>query len=387
MIAVSKRAGPLSGLKVIEFAGVGPGPMAAMMLADLGATVLRIDRAQPADLGLKRELKFQFLLRSRESIALDLKDPRAIALALRLVESSDALLEGFRPGVMERLGLGPDVCLARNPRLVYGRITGWGQTGPLASAVGHDLNYLAITGVLNALGREGQPPTAPMNLLGDFGGGGMLLAFGILAGVLDARASGRGQVVDASIVDGVMALQASLLGMWQAGMVKPERGTNAIDSGSHFYNVYECADGQWISVAPIEERFHADLLARMDIDPGEIGDHLDPKNWPHARELLAARFKTRTRDAWLRIMEGGNACIAPVLSWEQARVDPHLLAREAFVDVDGLAHPAPAPRFSKSALERPTSPRETGAADAGSALAPWLDAGEIAALQDDGVLR
>ncbi|MEI6724359.1 MAG: CaiB/BaiF CoA-transferase family protein, partial [Betaproteobacteria bacterium] len=252
--------GPLKGMKIIELAGIGPGPMCAMLLADLGATVLRIERKEPVDLGNPRPLKFNLLLRNRKSIALDLKAPAAVELVLRLVTDADALLEGFRPGVAERLGLGPDACSARNPRLVYGRMTGWGQTGPLASAAGHDLNYIALTGALASIGRKGQPPTPPLNLLGDYAGGSLYLAMGMLAAVIEARQSGQGQVVDAAIVDGTASLMTSVFGLYAAGLMSLERGTNTSDSGAYFYDVYECADGRWVSVAPIEARFHAQFL-------------------------------------------------------------------------------------------------------------------------------
>jgi crotonobetainyl-CoA:carnitine CoA-transferase CaiB-like acyl-CoA transferase len=381
------RSGPLSGIKIVEFAGVGPGPMAAMLLADLGATVLRIDRKEPVDLGLKRPLNYQLLLRNRSSIVLDLKNRDAVELALQLLGGADALIEGFRPGTMERLGLGPDVCLLRNPRLVYGRVTGWGQTGPLAQTAGHDLNYIAITGALNALGHHGQPPTVPLNLLGDFAGGALYLAFGLLAGIIEARNSRKGQVVDAAIVDGVMSLQTSLLGMLAAGMLNPERGTNAIDSGSHFYNVYECADGRWVSVAPIEGRFHRELLSRLQVDPGEIGDHLDPLNWPKARAVLVRKFKTRTRDEWCALLEGSEACFAPVLSWEDARRHAHVAARETLIEIDGIVQPAPAPRFSRTVPGRPTPPKEITAENTRNALATWIDGEQIADLRADGVIE
>lgn len=381
------RNGPLAGVKVIELAGVGPGPMAAMLLADLGATVLRIDRKQPAELGLERPLRYQLLLRNRSSIALDLKEEKAVAAVLKLVEGADILIEGFRPGVMERLGLGPAPCRERNPRLVYGRVTGWGQTGPLAHAVGHDLNYIAITGALNAIGQQGLPPAIPLNLLGDFAGGGMYLVCGVLAALVDARATGAGQVVDASIVEGVLSLQTSLIGMWQAGMLSPERGTNAIDSGSHFYNVYECADARWISVAPIEGRFHAELLQRLGIDAAEIGDYRDRRNWPRARELLAARFITRTRDEWCSLLEGTDGCFAPVLSWHEASTHQQIAARQSLVEVDGVLQPAAVPRFSKSPLDRPTSPKEISAANTRDALDEWMDIDDIAVLLREGVVQ
>ncbi|WP_454693469.1 CaiB/BaiF CoA transferase family protein [Achromobacter aegrifaciens] len=383
---MSNRSGPLSGVKIVEFAGVGPGPMAAMLLADLGATVLRIDRKQPIELGIERPLNCQFLLRNRSSIELDLKNPNSIALALQLVDGADALIEGFRPGVMERLGLGPETCIAHNPRLVYGRMTGWGQTGPLAHTVGHDLNYIAITGALNAMGQQGQPPAIPLNLVGDFGGGALYLAFGLLAGVIEARNSGKGQVVDASIVDGVMSLQTSLLGALAAGQINPERGTNAIDSGSHFYNVYECADGHWISIAPIEGRFHAELLSRLGIEPAVIGDRLDRQNWRNARALLAERFKTRSRKEWCTLLEGSDVCFAPVLSWDEAKRHPHIVERKVLIEVEGTLQPAPAPRFSRTVPGQPTGPKPVSIANTREALAAWINREQIDDLVATGII-
>ena len=280
--------GPLAGLRIIELAGIGPGPMCAMLLADLGADVLRIDRPQPTERGIKRPLKYDLLLRSRTTIALDLKKPAAVETALDLIERADALIEGYRPGVTERLGLGPDVCLARNPRLIYGRMTGWGQSGPLAHTAGHDLGYIAITGVLNAIGRKDQGPSVPLNLIGDYGGGSLYLALGILAGIIEARTSGKGQVVDAAIVDGAASLATTFFGMHAAGMLSPQRGTNMTDSGSHFYDVYECADGKWLAVGPIESKFYAQLLQILDIDPADLGPQQDAAGWPQ-RQGTAGR--------------------------------------------------------------------------------------------------
>lgn len=373
----SIRKGPLSGIKVVEFAGVGPAPMAAMLLADLGATVLRIDRKHPVELGIERPLSCQFLLRNRSAIELDLKKSEGVGLALRLIKSADALIEGFRPGVMERLGLGPEVCLPINRRLVYGRVTGWGQTGPLAHTVGHDLNYIAITGALNAIGQQGQPPAIPLNLLGDFGGGALYLAFGLLAGLLEARNSKEGQIVDASIVDGVMSLQASLLGAFAAGQINPDRGTNAIDSGSHFYNVYQCADGLWISVAAIEERFYADLLAGLKIDHDDIGDRMNRQNWSKSRSLFAARFKSRTRDEWCALFEGTDACVAPILSWTEAAIHPQIVERQTLIEIEGSLQPAPAPRFSRTVAEPPSGPRSASIESAAAALSAWIDSEEM----------
>jgi alpha-methylacyl-CoA racemase len=384
-MADTASRGPLAGLKIVELAGIGPGPMCAMLLADLGATVLRVDRTQPASLGIERPLRFNLLLRNRHSISLDLKSPAAVEVVLKLVEEADALIEGFRPGVTERLGLGPQACLARNPRLVYGRITGWGQDGPLAQWAGHDINYLAITGVLNAIGRADQPPGIPLNLVGDYAGGSLYLATGILAGVFEAQRSGKGQVVDAAIVDGAAHLATTFFGMAAAGMLG-ERGTNIADSGAYFYDVYECSDGRWITVGPIESKFLAELLRLLEIDPATLGRQMDRSTWPAARERLATVFRTRTRDEWTARLQESDACFAPVLGWAEAPSHPHLQARGTFVEVDGIAQPAPAPRFSRSVPPRPLPPAANDA-DVDAALAAWLDSSDIAALRREGIIR
>ena len=365
--------GPLSDLKIIELAGIGPGPMAATMLADLGATVLRIDRTTPADLGTpKGPTRFNLLCRSRETIALDLKDPAAIELVLELVGEADALIEGFRPGVTERLGLGPQACMARNPRLVYGRITGWGQDGPLAQAAGHDINYISITGALDAIGRKGQPPSIPLALLGDMAGGGMFLVAGVLAGIHEARRSGKGQVVDAAISDGVAVLATAFYGSVASGGWSSERGTNILDSGAPFYDVYECQDGKWISIGPIEARFHALLLEKLGLPAGEFGPHLDRGGWPRAREAFARVFKTRTRQQWCELLEGTDVCFAPVLSFAEAPRHPHFVARGTFVDVGGVVQPMPAPRFSRTPCATPRTPRDPTPDGFARALSGWL---------------
>ena len=374
------RKGPLAGMKVVEIAGLGPAPMCAMLFADLGATVIRIERKEAVDLGLKRPRKYDLLLRSRPAIALDLKTRAGVDLALKLIDKADALIEGFRPGVMERLGLSPDVCFERNPRLVYGRVTGWGQSGPLAQAAGHDLNYVALTGAINAMGRKGEPPVIPLSMIGDFGGGALYLAFGVLAAIVEARQSGKGQVVDAAMIDGVTSLQTTFIGMHAAGMWRDERGTNATDSGSHFYQVYECADGLWISVAALEGRFHAELLRRVGVDPKEIGEQMDPATWPGAKEILAARFRTKTRAEWCALLEGTDACFAPVMSWRDAPLHPHLRERKTFCDVEGVVQPAPAPRFSRSGEPRPTLPHDVTPEGTRAALSEWLATDEIEAL-------
>ncbi|WP_011300668.1 CaiB/BaiF CoA transferase family protein [Cupriavidus necator] len=373
-----QKKGPLAGVRIIELAGIGPGPLAGMMLADMGAEVLRIERPGETDLGVRRERRFDLMLRGRKSIALDLKDPQAVAAVLDLVESADALIEGFRPGVTERLGLGPDACLARNPKLVYGRITGWGQTGPLAHTAGHDVNYIALTGALNAIGQRGQRPAIPPAYLGDFAGGGMFLLAGVLAALVEAGKSGKGQVVDAAIVDGAAALGSVFFGLVAAGQWNPERGTNVLDSGAHYYNVYQCKDGGWISVGPIEARFYRDLLDRIGIDPASLGEQLDPANWEAAGNRLAELFRTRTRDAWCALLEGTDACFAPVLSYEEAPQHAHLKARETFVEIDGIVQPAPAPRFSRTPSALPTAPRAPDVRDYAHTLAGWLPAARIA---------
>jgi crotonobetainyl-CoA:carnitine CoA-transferase CaiB-like acyl-CoA transferase len=380
------RTGPLTGIKMVEIAGLGPAPMCAMLFADLGATVIRIERKEPADLGLKRPRKYDLLLRSRPAIAVDLKTRDGVDFVLRLLEQADVLIEGFRPGVMERLGLGPDVCSSRNARLVYGRVTGWGQTGPLAQAAGHDLNYVALTGAINAMGRRGEAPVIPLSMIGDFGGGALYLAFGVLAAIIEAKQSGKGQVVDAAMVDGVTSLQTIFLGMHAAGLWRDERGTNATDSGSHFYQVYECADGKWISVAALEGRFHDELLRRLGLEPEAIGAHMNPANWPKAKEMVAARFKTKTRAQWCAVLEGTDACFAPVLSWREAPSHPHLRERQTFCEIDGVVQPAVAPRFSRSIPQAPTLPQDVTPEGTKQALSAWLGADEIGALRAAGTL-
>ncbi len=374
--------GPLAGVKLIELAGIGPGPMCAMVLSDLGATVLRIERKVKVELGGARPLKFDLLLRGRRSIALDLKSPAAVELVLDLVEQADGLMEGFRPGVTERLGLGPDDCWTRNPRLVYGRITGWGQDGPLADAAAHDLNYIAVTGALHAIGRKGLPPSPPLRL-GDYGGGAMYLALGMLAAIIEARKSGKGQVVDAAIVDGMASMLTALSGQVAGGRFSLERGTNVLDCGAHYYECYECADGRWVSVAAIDDEPYDRLLNTLGLDPRELGDRTDRSNWDHARSVMARVFKSRTREAWCEILEGTNTCFAPVLNLAEAPQHSHLRARRTFVDIDGITQPAPAPRFSRTQPQTPISPQLP---DPLSALAEWKNAAEIQNLRHLGII-
>jgi alpha-methylacyl-CoA racemase len=352
--------GPLSGIRILEFAGIGPGPFCAMLLADMGAEVVRIDRAQNARGGNPANPPSDPLLRGRRNIAFDLKQPQAIEAVLRLVEQSDALIEGFRPGVMERLGLGPDVCLARNPRLVFGRMTGWGQEGPMAQAAGHDINYIALAGALEPIGRKGQPPLPPLNLVGDFGGGGMLLAFGVLAGLLDAKRSGKGQVVDAAMVDGAALLMSMFWGMRHAGFWSDERGTNLLDTGAHFYDVYECSDGKYISLGSIEPQFYAELLKLSGLEGEKLPPQMDRSQWPAMKQRVAALVKTKTRDEWCRIMEGSDVCFAPVLAMGEAAAHPHNAARKTFIDIAGMMQPAPAPRFSRTPPEVMRPPAHAG---------------------------
>jgi len=379
-------AGPLTGVKVIELAGIGPGPMAAMMLADMGATVLRVDRKTPSGLGVPRPQRFDLLLRGRRSVPLDLKQPEAVAFVLDLVAGADIVIEGFRPGVTERLGLGPQPCLARNPRLVYGRITGWGQDGPLAQDVGHDLNYIALTGALHAIGRAGQAPAIPINLVGDFGGGTLYLVVGVLAALHEARSSGQGQVVDAAMCDGIASLMTQQHGSFAAGMTTNVRGTNITDSGAPFYDVYACADGRWLSIGAIESRFYREVLRVLDLPvDAMLAAQWDRDAWPAAKQRIAARVATRPLDDWLAAFAGTECCVAPVLTLDEATRHPHLRARGTYVDVAGVTQPAPAPRFSRTPSNTPEPFEPWSRADADTILGPWLDGGRIAAALSAGL--
>ena len=373
--------GPLSGLRVVEFEAIGPGPFAGMMLADMGADVLLLDRPVDADLGIGHQRRFDVMRRGRRSLVVDLKTPAGVAAALSVCERADALIEGFRPGVMERLGLGPDVLLARNPRLVYGRMTGWGQSGPLAERAGHDIDYIAIVGVLHAIGRAGQAPVPPLNLVGDFGGGGMLLAFGIACGVIEARASGRGQVVDAAMVDGAALLAAMFSGFLASGIWRETRGTNILDAGAPWYDTYETRDGKHVAVGAIEAKFYAELLARLGLDASLAATQHDRRTWPALRAALAERFGEKTRDEWSAVFAGVDACVAPVLTFAESRAHPQVVARGGAIEIGGVAQPAPAPRFARTpgAATRPPPERGSGGAEA---LADWgFDAEEIARLR------
>jgi len=345
-------AGPLAGVKVVEMAGIGPGPFCAMVLADLGADVVRIARP-----GASVDAT-DVMARTRQVIALDLRSAEGSAIGLDLIARADLLIEGFRPGVMERLGLGPDICLERNPRLVYGRMTGWGQFGPLAHAAGHDINYIAITGALHAIGRSGEPPVPPLNYVGDFGGG-MLLAVGLLAALHEAKTSGRGQVIDAAMTDGAALLSAFMYGWKAEGRWSNQRGENMLDGGAHFYDTYACADGRYIAIGAIEPQFYAELRARCGIDDPLFDVQLDTARWPLLKLRLADIFRTRSRDEWCALLEGSDACFAPVLDWDEAPQHPHNRARQTFVAVDGVVQPAPAPRFSRTPAEPPRAAQPT----------------------------
>ncbi len=340
--------GPLAGVKVIELAGIGPGPLCCMLLSDMGAEVVRVDRIGPSDLGVGMPPRFDLLGRGRHSVAIDLQKRDGAETLLRLVERADALIEGFRPGVTERLGIGPAECLTRNPRLVYGRMTGWGQEGPLAHAAGHDINYISLVGALHAIGRAGEAPVPPLNLVGDYGGGGVYLAFGVVCGLLEASKSGKGQVVDAAMIDGAASLMTMFYGLRAMGVWTDKRGENLLDSGAHFYDVYETADGLYLSVGAIEGKFYIELLRLTGLEGRALPGQMDRAKWPEMRETLRAVFKKKTREEWCAILEGTDACFAPVLSMEEAPRHPHNQARGTFVEIDGVIQPGPAPRFSRT---------------------------------------
>jgi alpha-methylacyl-CoA racemase len=350
--------GPLAGVRIIEMAGIGPGPFCGMMLSDMGAEVIRVDRKSAVDLGVEMPRQFNVLNRGRRSIALDLKTPEGIAAVKRIATKCDALIEGFRPGVMERLGLSPDELLRCNSRLVYGRVTGWGQTGPVASAAGHDINYISLTGMLHAIGRSG-PPSPPLNLVGDFGGGAMYLAFGVVCALLEARSSGKGQVVDAAMVDGAGSLGAAIFGLRAAGIWNENRADNILDSGAPWYDVYETADGKYISIGSIEERFFNLLLEKLDLRAPELRNR-DRSNWPRLRTVLTDAFRTRTRADWCKLMEGSDICFAPVLTMDEAPAHPHMQDRGVFCEIDGVVQPGPAPRFSRTKPEVRSAPSVVG---------------------------
>ena len=364
--------GPLHGLKVIELAGIGPGPMAAMLLADMGATVLRVDRKVAASLGVQRPQKYDLLLRNRRSIEVDLKDSKDLELVHQLINESDILIEGFRPGVTERLGLGPDVCLKNNPKIIYGRITGWGQEGPLAQTVGHDINYIALTGALHATGRTGQAPATAINLVGDFAGGTLYLVMGILAALHEAKTSGKGQVIDAAMVDGVASLMTQPHGSYAAGIMKTQRGTNPTDTGAPFYDVYECLDGLYISLGAVETNFYQEVLNLLQLEH-LLPDQWNRNTWPTAKQQIAHKIKTKTRNQWCDVFEGKEACFAPVLDLDEATQHPHLKSRSTYIDIDGVMQPAPAPRFSRSKAPTPQAFKPWNADEVNDILGPWLN--------------
>jgi alpha-methylacyl-CoA racemase len=374
-------SGPLDGVRIIELAGLGPAPFAGMMLADAGADIIRVDRSDRATYPPNTEPHVDLMNRGRRSVAVDLKHPDGVGLVLRLVEQADGLMEGFRPGVAERLGMGPDVCLARNPALVYGRMTGWGQEGPMASTAGHDIDYIALAGALEPMARAGQRPFPPLNLVGDFGGGGMMLAFGMCAAIISARQTGAGQVVDAAMVDGAAALMTMTYTLRSSGIWKEERGTNLLDTGAHFYEVYETADGGYMALGAIEPQFYAALIRGLDLEAEDLPDQMDREAWPQMKERFAALFATKTRAEWEAVFDGTDACVAPVLSPWEAPSHPHIRARGTFTEVAGVVQPSPAPRFggTPGAIRRPPpNPGQHG----DEALADWgLDADEVAELR------
>ncbi len=385
--------GPLSGMKIIEVAGIGPGPFAAMMLADMGADVIRIDRSAAVQGGDPDVPPADIFNRGRRSIGIDLKSPEGVETLLELVGNADALIEGFRPGVAERLGFGPEVCLERNPKLVFGRMTGWGQSGPYASTAGHDINYIALAGVLAHLGREGEKPTPPINLVGDFGGGGMLLAFGVVCALLESQRSGTGQVVDAAMVDGAASLMMMIWGFKAMGIWSDERGTNLLDTAAHFYDTYECSDGKFISIGSIEPQFYAELLQHTPLEStytdqgAELPHQMDRAHWPEMKSRLTEIFASKTRDEWNEIMEGTDICFAPVLTMDEAAQHPHNVERETFIDVAGITQPAPAPRFDRTPGEVQRPPAHPGQ-HTDEILAEWLgaDSSRVATLRDAGTV-
>jgi alpha-methylacyl-CoA racemase len=373
--------GPLQGFRVIELAGIGPGPFCGMMLSDMGAEVIRVDRIS----GGSRRAR-DVLARNRRSIAIDLKQPEGVEVVLKLVESADALFEGFRPGVTERLGLGPDDCMARNEKLVYGRMTGWGQQGPIAHAAGHDINYIGLAGALHAIGEPGGKPVPPLNLIGDFGGGGMLLAYGLVCGMLEASRSGKGQVIDAAMVDGAASLMAMFFSM--AGhSFRNERGSNMLDGGAHFYNTYETKDGKYVCVGAIEPQFYAELVEKSGVDQSRFGAQMDQHRWADFKDELTEVFRTKTRDEWCAIMEGSDVCFAPVLSILEAPEHPHNKHRGTFLDVEGVMQPAPSPRFSRTEAQVSHPARVPGEDTRDVLTDIGLGNDAIRALEEAGVVK
>jgi alpha-methylacyl-CoA racemase len=380
--------GPLANITVIELAGIGPAPFAGMLLADMGARVIRIDRREDADLGIPgRAPKFDVLARGRQSLAVDVRKPAGRDVVLRLAGKADALIEGFRPGVIERLGLGPDVLLEANPRLVVGRMTGFGQEGPWADRAGHDIDYIALSGALHAFGRKGEAPVPPLNMVGDFGGGGMVLAFGVVAALLEAKTSGKGQVVDAAMVDGAAYLMAMVFGMRSAGRWADERGVNILDTGAPWYEVYETRDGRWLAIGAIEKKFYAELIERLGLSQrADLPAQFETKRWPELRAIFAATIKARTRAEWEQVFDGSDACVAPVLSLDEVSRHPHMAARATLTTRDGVTQPAPVPRFSRTQAEIGRAPVAAGADTDEILTAFGYGRAEIAALRADGIV-
>lgn len=377
--------GPLQGLKVIELASIGPGPMCAMLLADLGADVVRVDRIEPSGLGVPMARRHDVNGRNRRSVALDLKAPEGREAVLRLIDKADVLIEGFRPGVTEKLGLGPADCHARNPGLVYGRMTGFGQAGPLSAAAGHDLNYIALTGALHAIGPAGGKPVPPLNLVGDYGGGALYLAFGLMSALWERQRSGRGQVVDAAMVDGAASLASIFFGLRANGAWEGPRGANLLDGGAPFYDTYETADGRWVSLGPLEPKFFAEFARLVGLDERFVKRQYDRREWPAMREAIAATFRSRTRDAWCELLEGTDACFAPVLDFGEAPKHRHAQARQGFVTIDGVVQPAPAPRFDRSVPDTPRPAPRSGEHTRQVLAEAGYDAAAIDALFATGV--
>lgn len=380
-----ERSGPLVGLKVVELAGIGPGPFAAMLLADLGADVVRVDRPADAGLGVPRGYEFDLASRSRPSVAVDLKHPDGVETVLRLVESADVLIEPFRPGVTEKLGLGPEDCMARNPKLVYARMTGFGGTGPLAKTAGHDINYISLTGALHAIG-PADKPTPPLNLIGDYGGGALYLAFGVMSAIYEVQRSGKGQVVDAGMVDGAASLMIPIYGLHAAGYFTDQRASNILDGGAPFYDAFECADGKFVSIGSIEKKFYALLLEKLGLQDKDLPDQMDRTRWPDLRARFAEVIRGKTRDEWTAIMEGSDVCFAPVMAMSEAHTHPHNVARENFVEVAGVTQPAPAPKFSRTPGRIHSAPPKPGE-HTESALEVWgFAADDIAELKKSGAV-